>query len=531
VAGGDPLTDLPLAIAGIGELVCVLERAGELLAGDGVLAQGGVAAFLEAVAELGQRGGAMLELPHERQAGVGELGALERRRRRREPVERELDDRAAVGDRGDLGVDREVAELADRDALPVGKRLHAHGEELRGVGSGGDRSPVDGHAEEVAAGVDALLGRRAHGVDLLGEGGGAVLRAGDGAFEGVLGALPGALEAVKAGDFGVDLGFVEDQRVAGGERFDLGEAQGVLADVLDLADVEAAAHDLVDEPGFALDGLPAVGVEAPLGGVANDVDLGVLVALAHAAAVALLDVGRAPGAVEVVDRDAAVLNVGAHPIFSVEPTSTGTLMEAIVGSDNRRRIKAGMMAGGFALLSHACAGRADVVCQTARRRHAASRMRAVECRFAIWSAPPRWLRAPDEPRALARSHGQPASTTCTDLATSRCMATCRPRPAFCLRELGMAARRRDCLCPIRAARLGPVRLLPSCLQRPSAWLALRVEIGRECSRACCSVPRTGCSQRFQDACAATDVGAGWSACREFASCRSALMKSMRAGYA
>jgi hypothetical protein len=132
VAGGDPLTDLPLAIAGIGELVCVLERAGELLAGDGVLAQGGVAAFLEAVAELGQRGGAMLELPHERQAGVGELGALERRRRRREPVERELDDRAAVGDRGDLGVDREVAELADRDALPVGELLHAHGEELRG---------------------------------------------------------------------------------------------------------------------------------------------------------------------------------------------------------------------------------------------------------------------------------------------------------------------------------------------------------------------------------------------------------------
>ena len=142
---------------------------------------------------------------------------------------------------------------------------------------------------------------------------GAVLGAGDGAVEGVLGALPGALEAGKAGDFGVDLGFVEDQRVAGGERFDLGEAEGVLADVLDLADVEAAAHDLVDEPGFALDGLPAVGVEAPLGGVADDVDLGVLVALAHAAAVALLDVGRAPGAVEVVDRDAPVLDVGPHP--------------------------------------------------------------------------------------------------------------------------------------------------------------------------------------------------------------------------
>ena len=174
------------------------------------------------------------------------------------------DDRAAVGAGGDLGVDGQAGELADRDALPVGELLQPAGEQLRGVGSGGDRSPVDGHPEELAAGVGALRGGRAHGVDLLGERVGAVLGAGDGAFEGVLGALPGALEAVKAGDFGVDLGFVEDQRVAGGERFDLGEAEGVLADVLDLADVEAAAHDLVDEPGFALDGLPAVGVEAAL---------------------------------------------------------------------------------------------------------------------------------------------------------------------------------------------------------------------------------------------------------------------------
>ena len=114
---------LLLAVAGVGELVCVLERAGELLAGGGVLAQGGVAVCLEAVGELGQGGGAMLELAHERQAGVGELGALERRWRGREAVERELDDRAAVGAGGDLGVDGQAGELADRDALPVGELL------------------------------------------------------------------------------------------------------------------------------------------------------------------------------------------------------------------------------------------------------------------------------------------------------------------------------------------------------------------------------------------------------------------------
>ena len=123
MAGADLLVDLPLAIAGIGELVCVLERAGELLAGGGVLAQGGGAVCVEAVAELGQCGGAMLELAHERQAGVGELGALERRWRGREAVERELDDRAAVGAGGDLGVDGQAGELANRDALPVGELL------------------------------------------------------------------------------------------------------------------------------------------------------------------------------------------------------------------------------------------------------------------------------------------------------------------------------------------------------------------------------------------------------------------------
>ena len=35
-----------LAVAGVGELVCVFEWAGELLAGGGVLAQGGVAVCL-----------------------------------------------------------------------------------------------------------------------------------------------------------------------------------------------------------------------------------------------------------------------------------------------------------------------------------------------------------------------------------------------------------------------------------------------------------------------------------------------------
>ncbi len=61
---------------------------------------------------------------------------------------------------------------------------------------------------------------------------------------------------------------------------------------------------------------------------------------------------------------------------------------------------------------------------------------------------------PEAGGAYARGP-RPQSVTAVPLvATSRCVATCRPRPALCSRELGMAAWLRDCLCPIPAASLG-----------------------------------------------------------------------------
>jgi len=41
--------------------------------------------------------------------------------------------------------------------------------------------------------------------------------------------------------------------VPGGQGLDLAVGQGGVADVLDLADVQPAPHDLGDEPGFAFD--------------------------------------------------------------------------------------------------------------------------------------------------------------------------------------------------------------------------------------------------------------------------------------
>ena len=244
---------------------------------------------------------------------LGEAAALEHGRVRGHAVQRQAHERPSLVVGADLGVDGQSAELAERYPLPVRQLLEAAGEEGGGVGAGGEVSPVDEHLEAVAAGVLPAADRAIQCVDAVREGACAVLGAGDCVPERVLGALPGALQARQAHDFGVGAGFVEDQRIAGGERFDLGETQGVLADVLDLAHVQAPAHYLADEAGLALDCLPAVGVETALDRVAVDCDLRVLVALAHAAAFALLDVRGPPRTVEVMDRDAPVLDVGADP--------------------------------------------------------------------------------------------------------------------------------------------------------------------------------------------------------------------------
>jgi hypothetical protein len=94
-----------------------------------------------------------------------------------------------------------------------------------------------------------------------------------------------------------------------------------------------AAHDLVDEPGFAFAGLPHVHVEAGFGGVADDLDLGVLVALADDAAFALFDVGGPPGAVDVVQGDGAGVDVGADAHLLGGPNEHGELAVAAAGEE------------------------------------------------------------------------------------------------------------------------------------------------------------------------------------------------------
>ena len=117
-------------------------------------------------------------------------------------------------------------------------------------------------------------------------------------------------EPVELGQLVVDARFLEDERVPAGERLDLGVRQGGLTDVFDFTAVDAAGHHLVNESSFALDGLPGEDVEAALGDVPVVAHLRVLVALPEGPAVTLRQVGRPPGAVEVVQGAEARLDVG-----------------------------------------------------------------------------------------------------------------------------------------------------------------------------------------------------------------------------
>jgi len=137
------------------------------------------------------------------------------------------------------------------------------------------------------------------------------LGAADGVPQHGLPAVVGPAQPFERGHGVVGLGLVEDEGVTGRQRLDLAVGQGVLADVVDLAGVEPALHHLPDEPGFALHGLPGVGVEGAFGDVAVDRDLGVLVALPLDASFPLGQVRGSPRAVQVVQGHCAGLHVGA----------------------------------------------------------------------------------------------------------------------------------------------------------------------------------------------------------------------------
>ena len=100
-------------------------------------------------------------------------------------------------------------------------------------------------------------------------------------------------------------------RVTGAERFDLRIVEHGFVHILAGPDRGLAGHDLGDELLLVLQHLPEIAVEGPFRDIAEDLHLRIMVALAEDSSFLLLQVGRLPGAVQMMERNQLVLHVGA----------------------------------------------------------------------------------------------------------------------------------------------------------------------------------------------------------------------------
>ena len=134
-----------------------------------------------------------------------------------------------------------------------------------------------------------------------------------------------------AGAQGVDLlaelQFGQDAGIAGCDRLHLRVADRLIGQVLhDLALLQVAVPQAVDELALRLHGLPEEGVRRVGGAVAVDLHPEVLrvgrvegVALAQDAPLALFDIARTPRHVEVMQGDQPLLNIHSGPHFGGAP--------------------------------------------------------------------------------------------------------------------------------------------------------------------------------------------------------------------
>ena len=118
-------------------------------------------------------------------------------------------------------------------------------------------------------------------------------------------------QLVELADLSVDLDFLDDGRIAGRNRLDLGVRESATVEVLRRPDRCFTAHHLMDKAGLGFERLPHVRIEGALRHIAVDLHLFVRVALAQYPPFTLLDVARAPWRIEVMKRDEPSLNVGA----------------------------------------------------------------------------------------------------------------------------------------------------------------------------------------------------------------------------
>ena len=124
-------------------------------------------------------------------------------------------------------------------------------------------------------------------------------------------------QTFKTGNIGFQARLLHQAGIARSDRFGHGElACLALAHILQPPDRRVAGECRRDEPGLGLVVLPHLGVHRTFRGIGEDVDDVVLVALAENTALALLDLGRKPWRVEVMQRLQPKLRIdsGTHRV-------------------------------------------------------------------------------------------------------------------------------------------------------------------------------------------------------------------------
>ena len=113
----------------------------------------------------------------------------------------------------------------------------------------------------------------------------------------------------------IQVALFNDKRVAGGQRLDLRIAEGGFIHIIRHTDGSLAGHDLSDKLLLVLHKLVEVSVKSAFRYIPIDFHLLVFVALADNTAQPLLKVGRPPGAVQVMQGNELILDVGARAHF------------------------------------------------------------------------------------------------------------------------------------------------------------------------------------------------------------------------
>ena len=114
----------------------------------------------------------------------------------------------------------------------------------------------------------------------------------------------------------IQVALLDNKRVAGGQRLDLGIAEGGFVHIIRHTDRSLAGHNLGDELLLVLYELVEVSVKGAFRYIPIDFHLLVFVALADDTPQPLLKIGRPPGAVQVMQSNEFILDVGARSHLS-----------------------------------------------------------------------------------------------------------------------------------------------------------------------------------------------------------------------